>query len=59
MAAPKTSFQLAAMQVSFREDDSGSAGDSGGNAGAQANGGLAEGEEILQEAIAEEETSKA
>ena len=45
--------------MSFREDDSAPADDSGGNAGAQANGGLAEGEEILQEAIAEEEASKA
>ena len=45
------------MQVSFTEYDSPPAEDSGGEQ--PASGGLAEGEEILQEAIAEEEAGKA
>ncbi len=47
-------WKLAAPQVSFREDDSAPAEGGGG-----AHGGLAEGEEIMQEAIAEEEASRA
>ncbi len=45
------------MQVSFSENDSAPAVGSSGEQ--SASGGLAEGEEILQEAIAEEEAGKA
>ena len=49
--------RLAAVQVSFTENDGPAAEESSGEQAAS--GGLAEGEEILQEAIAEEEAGKA